>query len=149
MSVGLDRESKGSGQSEICEFDITILVDEQVLGFQVTMHNAVRMAVSGALQDLVGEFLHIGSRQGTTYLAHVLLQVVLTVLEDQVQLVLGIDHLLQSNINLITRRIIYSTMLGCLSPLSREISLIAVLGTPSSSFSSLIFFSATIYTLHD
>lgn len=39
----------------------------------------------------------------------------------------------------------YSTMFGCLRPLSREISRMAVLGTPSSSFSSLIFFRATIY----
>ena len=35
-------------------------------------------------------------------------------------------------------------MLGCWSSLRREISLMAVLGTPSSSDSSLIFFMATI-----
>ena len=37
----------------------------------------------------------------------------------------------------------YSTIFGCFMPLSSEISLIAVEGTPSSSFSSLIFFKAT------
>ena len=37
----------------------------------------------------------------------------------------------------------YSTTLGCLRLFKREISLIAVLGTPSSSFSSLIFLRAT------
>ena len=37
----------------------------------------------------------------------------------------------------------YSTMFGCLMPLRREISRMAVDGTPSSSFSSLIFLSAT------
>eukprot|EP00826_Nyctotherus_ovalis_P018919 TRINITY_DN1574_c0_g1_i9.p1 TRINITY_DN1574_c0_g1~~TRINITY_DN1574_c0_g1_i9.p1 ORF type:complete len:101 (-),score=26.14 TRINITY_DN1574_c0_g1_i9:235-492(-) len=37
------------------------------------------------------------------------------------------------------------TTLVCCISLRREISLMAVLGTPSSSFSSLIFFTATIY----
>lgn len=37
----------------------------------------------------------------------------------------------------------YSTMFGCLIPLRSEISLMAVEGTPSSSFSSLIFLRAT------
>lgn len=45
------------------------------------------------------------------------------------------------------KRNTYSTTFGCLSPLSNEISLMAVDGTPSTSFSSLIFFSATYYTL--
>ena len=40
----------------------------------------------------------------------------------------------------------YSTTLGCLIPFKSDISLIAVLGTPSSSFSSFIFFKATIYS---
>ena len=41
----------------------------------------------------------------------------------------------------------YLTTFGCLIPFRREISLIAVDGTPSSSFSSLIFFIAQIYKL--
>jgi len=40
--------------------------------------------------------------------------------------------------------ITYSTMLGCFKFFNRDISLMAVLGTPSSSFSSLIFLIATI-----
>ena len=39
----------------------------------------------------------------------------------------------------------YSTILGCLSSFKIEISLIAVEGIPSSSFSNLIFFNAIIY----
>jgi hypothetical protein len=46
------------------------------------------------------------------------------------------------------KKVAYSTMLGCFKPFNSEISLIAVLGTPSSSFSSLIFLSATIYIFH-
>lgn len=45
------------------------------------------------------------------------------------------------------RVITHRTMFSSLSSLRRLISLIAVLGTPSSSCSSLIFFSATISPL--
>lgn len=41
-------------------------------------------------------------------------------------------------------KITYSTILGCFKFFSKDISLIAVEGTPSSSFSSLIFLMATV-----
>jgi hypothetical protein len=74
-------------------------------------------------------------------LAHVLLQVVVDQLEDQIELLLGgdIEHLAEAG-----WMDGYWTMLGwgC-NYLRIDISLIAVEGTPSSSFSNLIFLTAT------
>lgn len=52
MSVGADRHSKSSRQTEVCQFDLTLGVDEEVLGLQVPMKNSVRVAESQALQQL-------------------------------------------------------------------------------------------------
>jgi hypothetical protein len=49
-----------------------------------------------------------------------------------------------SRLNIYTILLTYLTMLGCCNSLRRDISLIAVDGMPSSSFSNLIFFIATI-----
>lgn len=108
------------------------------------MHNSVGVAVSGSLQYLVSKFLDGISWQRSSDASHVLFEVELAEFEDQVEIVLLVNDFFQtkgwrSEMQMIT----YSTTLGCLMPLSREISLIAVLGTPSSSFSSLIFLMAT------
>jgi hypothetical protein len=116
------------------------------------------VAVCCGLKDLVSEALDLLRWQRPTDLPHVLLQVVVAVLENEVKLVLGVDDFLEpiklvfnslirneaAKLMITSSLLTYSTMFGCLSPFKREISLIAVLGTPSSSFSSLIFFNATI-----
>ena len=59
------------------------------------MHDSVGVAISCTLKDLVSETLDFLGREGASDVSHVLLEVELAVLEDQVQLVLRIQHLLQ------------------------------------------------------
>jgi hypothetical protein len=46
------------------------------------------VAIGCGLENLVGETLDFVGRERATYLPHVLFEIVLTILEDQVQLIL-------------------------------------------------------------
>jgi len=113
------------------------------------VEDAVLMQVNQRLQDLIKKPLGLLSRQWLAALgSHILLQVEFKVLKNKVKLFLTVDNFLKSiEVIRLPKHLkaanTYSTMLGCLIPLRREISRIAVEGTPSSSFSSLIFLSAT------
>jgi len=115
------------------------------------MENSVLVKVDKREQDLVEETLrHLPGKRLVSVLLHVLLQVELQVLEDEVELLLGVDDFLKSAQGLSARlehgvSCTYSTTFGCLRPFSRLISRMAVEGTPSSSFSRRIFFRATIW----
>lgn len=52
MSVGPQGYPKGSGQSKVSQFDGTQLVDEQILGLQVSVNDPMRMAKVYSLQQL-------------------------------------------------------------------------------------------------
>ena len=108
------------------------------------MENSVLVQMDQRLQDLVQKSLSLlaGKWLIIALRTHILLEVVLEVLEHKVKLILGVDHFLQPKQGW-AQNFTYSTILGCLMPFRREISRIAVDGTPSSSFSSLIFFRAT------
>ena len=97
MSVGLDWEAKSAGKTEICKFnDRSGGVDEKVLRLQISVEDAVLMQVNEGLEDLVEEALCLllGERL-IPVLSHVLFEVELQVLEDEIELLLGIDDLLQ------------------------------------------------------
>jgi hypothetical protein len=51
-AVGGEEGTGGGGEAEVYELDASALVDQDVLGLQVTMANPLRVAVSNALQDL-------------------------------------------------------------------------------------------------
>jgi hypothetical protein len=131
VCVGTERDTECAGQAEIRQLQVALLVDEQVLRFEVTVQDAVGVAVAGSLEELEREFLdlkscqhlncrdfHIGhayhvraqthvslatvhdtlrQRLAATTLAHgqclhVLLQIQVQVLEDEVELVaVGVD----------------------------------------------------------
>jgi hypothetical protein len=117
VSIGTQGDTKGSGQTEISQLQVTITVDKQVLGFEVTVQDTVAMAVTNTLNQLSHELLHHGVaqtqvgaqhraiRQGlaTTTLAnrqslHVFLQIAVKILKDQVELVtVGVDNVEQLN----------------------------------------------------
>lgn len=88
MGVSLDWETESTSETEIGKLDHTILVDQQVLRLEVSVHHSVSMAVSCSLKDLVSEALDFLRRKRTSYMAHILLQVIFTILENQVELVL-------------------------------------------------------------
>lgn len=144
MSVGLNREAKSAGKSKVSQLNIlTTRVDQQILWFQISVEDAVLMQMNQRLQNLVEESLSLFSWQRCVSLSsHILFQIEFQVLEHQIELLLTVNDFFQSKV-CVNSENTYSTMLGCLMPLRREISRIAVDGTPSSSFSSLIFFRAT------
>jgi hypothetical protein len=45
MGIRAKRDTKRSRKAEICEFEIAAGVDEQILWFEVTVENAVGVAI--------------------------------------------------------------------------------------------------------
>ena len=97
MCVGLDRQAKGPGETEIGQLDrLTVLADKQILRLKIAVENAVRVQENESLRALVEEALSLFRRECRALLLHVLLQIILKVLEDQIELVLGEKHFLKS-----------------------------------------------------
>lgn len=53
MGVDPDRDTKGSCQAEICQFNAPLVVDEEVLGLEVPVEDAPCVTEAYSLQDLV------------------------------------------------------------------------------------------------
>ena len=97
MGVGLDWKAKRSSQAEIGQLDDSVLIDEQVLRLEITVHDSVRVAVGRRLKNLVRETLNLGQGQSSSNMPHVLLQIIVAVFEDEVELVLRVDNFFQLN----------------------------------------------------
>lgn len=119
VGVGAERDTEGSCQTEVSELEVALLVDEQVLGLQVAMKDAVGVAVADTGAQLVHELLDhgvaethvasaavhaaLGERLSTASLRdgqslHVLLQIQVEVFEDEIQLVaVGVDNVEQAH----------------------------------------------------
>lgn len=61
MRVGAEGDAKGAREAEIGKFEVAVAVDEEVLGFQVAVEDAVGVAVSDAGEELGGEFFDLRS----------------------------------------------------------------------------------------
>lgn len=59
VGVSAERNTEGASQTEISQLQVAFLVDEQVLWLQVTVENAVGMAVARALEELKSELLDL------------------------------------------------------------------------------------------
>lgn len=59
MGVGAERDTECASETEIGELEVAFLVDEQVLGLEVTVEDAVGVAVAGALEELERESLDL------------------------------------------------------------------------------------------
>ena len=59
VSVSAERNTKGASQTKIGQLQVALLVDEQVLRLQVTVQDAVGMAVARALEELESELLDL------------------------------------------------------------------------------------------
>lgn len=55
MGISPQRNSERSGQSEICQLQVSLFVDEQVLGFQISMEDSVGVAVVQSFDELKSE----------------------------------------------------------------------------------------------
>ena len=57
MGVCPERNTEGSSETEICELEVTVLVDEQVLRFEISMKDSMSVTVVESLDELEGEAL--------------------------------------------------------------------------------------------
>lgn len=96
MGESFDWNAKSPCQSEICYFQVTMLINEQILRFEVSVYDSPRMAVVEPIDDLKHEKFNVVRRQTVLVLREVLLQVVVHILEDQLKLFFrrNIDNLL-------------------------------------------------------
>lgn len=53
MCVHSDWHSEGTCQPKVCQLYHSLIIDQQVLGFQVTMQNPAAVAEQNPLQDLI------------------------------------------------------------------------------------------------
>lgn len=145
MGEGLDGETEGACESEICDFEGAGLIDEKILGFKVSVDDATGVAVVDAVAELVEEQFDLILTHAGFVFTQPFLEVVIDQFKDEVEFLLGRNV---DNFSKTESQTCYWTMLGwgC-SSLRMEISRMAVEGTPSSSFSSLIFFMATTWLL--
>lgn len=117
MCVGSKRNTKRPSQTEISQLEVSVAVNQQVLRLEVTVQDAVAVAVANAFHQLSHELLDHGIAQShvlaqrrtfrqslpTSTLAHrkslhVFLQVKVEELEDEVELVaVGVHDVQQSD----------------------------------------------------
>ena len=57
VGEGINGDAKGSGQAEIRKLELAFVVDEEILGFQISMQDAVFMTKSYSSEKLVHEAL--------------------------------------------------------------------------------------------
>ena len=84
MRISSQRHTKRPRQSEIRLLQIPLFINQQILGLQITMQNAMRMAVSNPRDQLIHEALDHISAQGkaTRNRLHVLLKIQVEELKD-------------------------------------------------------------------
>ena len=57
MGISSHGYTKRASQPEISEFEVVILVNQQILGLQVSVEDPMRMTVKQSRVQLMGEFL--------------------------------------------------------------------------------------------
>lgn len=107
VGVGAEGHTKGSRESEISKLEVSVAVDKEILGLQITVQHAVAVAVTDALAQLAHELLYhrvaetetaesgagaLGERLAASAVAdgkgfHVFLQVEVEELHNEVELV--------------------------------------------------------------
>lgn len=55
MGVGAQRHAKGTGKTEISELEVTLLVDQEVLGLEIAVEDTVGVAVLDTVAKLEHE----------------------------------------------------------------------------------------------
>lgn len=115
MGVGSQGDTECPSETEISQLQVALDVNKQVLRLQITVQNAVAVAVANTLHKLSHESLdhsftesQVGTHHGTIRKSlstatladrkglHVFLQVEVEVLEDKVELVaIGVDNVQQ------------------------------------------------------
>lgn len=59
MGICAERDAKGASETEIADFEVAVLVDEEILRLQIAVEDAVGVTVANAGEELVCEFLDL------------------------------------------------------------------------------------------
>lgn len=99
VGEGVDGDAEGARQPKVAELERALPVDKQVLRFQISVEDSILVAEVDAPQQLVHEGLDGGGLQRTPVAVgvHVLLQVAVHKLEDEHELVLGVDDVVEGD----------------------------------------------------
>ena len=84
MSVCLHRETECASKTEICQFNVPLVVNEQVLRLEISVHHSMGVAVGSAHQNLIDKGLNLLWRKRASYLPHVLLKVIVAILKYKI-----------------------------------------------------------------
>jgi len=99
VGEGVDGDAEGAGEAEVGEFELAFVVDEEVLGFEVAVEDAVFMAEGDALEELVHEGFdgYIVELAARATAVHEFLEVFVHVFEDEHELVFGVDDVVEGD----------------------------------------------------
>ena len=86
-------------QTKISQLQLSFPIDQQILGFQITMKDPILVAKCGTLEELVHETPDGDRIEGAPVAmdVHVFLEIALAVFEDQDELGLGMNHVVQTD----------------------------------------------------
>lgn len=59
VGICAERDAKGAGKTEVSDFEVAVFVNEEVLGLEVAVEDAVGVAVAYALEKLKGKLLDL------------------------------------------------------------------------------------------
>lgn len=67
MGVSPERDTERAGQAKIRQLEVTVSIDEEVLGFEIAVEDTVAMAIPNAVAKLTHELLdyHIAQAQAS------------------------------------------------------------------------------------
>lgn len=60
VGISAQRDTESTRKTKVSQLEVTLLVDEQVLWLEISVQNAVGVAVVDAANELEGEFLREG-----------------------------------------------------------------------------------------
>ena len=99
VGESVDRNTKSSGKTKISEFELTFIVDEEILRFQVPVKNAVFVAKGDPLEQLMHERAdcEIVELAAATSRIHIFFEVFVHVFKHEHKLVFRVDHIMKGD----------------------------------------------------
>ena len=95
----VDGDSKRSRQSKVGQFEFSFFVDEQILGFEISMEDAIVVTERCPLEELPHEGPDDGGFEGAAFSVriHVLFEIEVHEFEDEHELGLGVDDVVEAD----------------------------------------------------
>lgn len=61
VGVGAEGDAEGASETEVADLEVAVFVDEEVLGLEIAVQDAVGVAVADSEEELVAELLDLWS----------------------------------------------------------------------------------------